>query len=298
MKTFLLAVALFCVPVLGCAKGSAPGTATNTPPEPPPPRIEPALGPGSALIDPRADETVRNMSTWLAGQKAFTLEAEEILDEVPAHGPRRQLASARRVVVRRPDRFAGDATGDAVNRAFVYDGRTLSVLDKQQNVWTSGAVPPTIDGALDFVLEQTGTIIPLADFLYADPYARLMGSVQRAVYLGIHDVGGTLCHHVAFEQANIDWQLWVDAGAQPVPRKLVITYKTEDEVPQYSATITKLTVQPTLPDALFRFTPPAGATRVEVEAVTAPTARSAGASDRSAGASAPANTSQAQEKKP
>ena len=40
------------------------------------------------------------------------------------------------------------------------------------------------------------------------------------------------CHHLAFEQATIDWQLWIDAGKDPLPRKLVITYKTEDEVPQ------------------------------------------------------------------
>jgi hypothetical protein len=290
MKKLLIALALFCVPVLACGRGSAPGGDASAMPEPPPPLIEPALGPGSQLIDPRADELVRKMSAWLAETKALTIDAEEIYDEVPAHGPRRQLAGTRHVSMRRPDRLAGDASGDAVNRAFFYDGRTLSLYDKEQNVWASGAVPPTIDGALDFIFDQTGTIVPLADFLYADPYARLMGGVQRGAYLGIHDAAGVPCHHLAFEQANIDWQLWIDAGAQPMPRKLVITYKTEDEVPQYSATITKLTVEPTLPDALFRFTPPAGATPVEVVAETA-----TGDAPGSAGTSAPAT--QAQEKK-
>jgi hypothetical protein len=60
--------------------------------------------------------------------------------------------------------------------------------------------------------------------------------------------------------------LWIDAGADPLPRKLVIAYKTEDEVPQYAVTIRKWNVKATLPDALFRFTPPDGATRVEVTA--------------------------------
>ena len=67
----------------------------------------------------------------------------------------------------------------------------------------------------------------------------MMGSVQRGVYLGLHDAAGVPCHHLSFEQATIDWQIWIDAGRDPLPRKLVIAYKTEDEVPQYSVTIRK-----------------------------------------------------------
>jgi len=127
-------------------------------------------------------------------------------------------------------------------------------------------VPPTIDEALDWVFDQTGTVVPLADFLYADVYDRMMGQVQRGVYLGIHEAAGVPCHHLSFEQATIDWQLWIDAGGDPLPRKLVITYKTEDEVPQYSVTIRKWNLEATLPEALFRFAPPEGAKRVEVGA--------------------------------
>ena len=78
-----------------------------------------------------------------------------------------------------------------------------------------------------------------------------MGDVQRGVYLGIHEAAGVPCHHLSFEQATIDWQIWIDAGTDPLPRKLVITYKTEDEVPQYAVTIRKWNLQAKLPDALF-----------------------------------------------
>ena len=198
---------------------------------------------------------------------AFALEAEEVYDEVPEQSPRRQLTNLRRVAMRRPDRLVGDATGDALNRSFWYDGKAFAALDNEQQVWASGVVPPTVDQALDWVFEKTGTVVPLADFLYADSYARLMGDVQRGVYLGIHEAAGVPCHHLSFEQATIDWQLWIDAGTDPLPRKLVITYKTEDEVPQYSVTIRKWNIGAKLPDALFRFTPPDGATRVEVAAL-------------------------------
>lgn len=185
---------------------------------------------------------------------------------MPEQSPRQQLTATRRVSVRRPDRLAGDVAGDALDRSVWYDGKTFSALDKEQNVWTSGSGPPTIDEALDWVFDKTGTVIPLADFVYADPYARLMGSVQRGVYLGIHEAAGVPCYHLSFEQATIDWQLWIDAGKEPLPRKLVIAYKTEDEVPQYTVTIRKWDLEAKVPDELFRFEPPQGASRVEVPA--------------------------------
>lgn len=235
--------------------------------EAPPPPIEPDLGPGSRLVDPRAEELVRRMSEHLARATAFALEAVEVYDEVPEQSPRRQLTSTRHVALRRPDRLVGDVSGDALHRSFWYDGETFSILDMEQNVWASGTVPPTIDEALDWILDTTGTVVPLADFVYADPYARLMGSVQRGVYLGLHEAAGVPCHHLSFEQATIDWQLWIDAGDEPLPRRLTIAYKTEDEVPQYAVTIRKWNLEASVPDELFRFEAPDGARRVEIPAL-------------------------------
>jgi hypothetical protein len=260
----LIALAALGLPALACSRGAAPA---NPPAEPPPP-VEQELAPGSALVEPRVQELMHRMSARLAQVTALALEAEEVYDEVPADRPRTQLMNVRRVAMRRPDRLAADASGDAQNRAFWYDGRTASSLDREQNVWASGTVPPTVDAALDWVFDQTGTVVPLADFLYADVYDRMMGQVQRGVYLGIHEAAGVPCHHLSFEQATIDWQLWIDAGPDPLPRKLVIAYKTEDEVPQYSVTIHKWNVKADLPEALFQFTPPAGAKRVEIAAFT------------------------------
>jgi hypothetical protein len=269
----LLLLAALGLSIAACGGREPPTTAAT---EPPPPLIEPELAPGSRLIDPRADELVRQMTDRLARATAFALEAEEVYDEVPEHSPRQQLTNLRRVALRRPNRLVGDASGDAMNRSFWYDGKIFAAVDQEQHVWAAGQVPPTVDETLDWVFEQTGTVVPLADFLYTDSYERLMGAVQRGMYLGIHDAAGVPCHHLSFEQATIDWQIWIDTGPDPLPRKLVITYKTEDEVPQYSVTISKWNLTATLPDALFAFTPPEGATRVEVVAFGGPPGAAAG----------------------
>jgi hypothetical protein len=253
--------------------------------EAPPPPVEADLPPGARLVDARADELVKQMSDLLASARSFALEAEEIYDEVPEHLPRTQLTNLRHVALRRPDRMVGDASGDALNRSFWYDGKALSIHEKEQNTYATLPVPATIDGALDAIFERTGMVIPLADFVYEDVYARLMESVQRGVYLGIHRVGDVPCHHLSFEQESIDWQLWIDAGEKPLPRKLVIAYKTEDEVPQYAVTIEKWNLNPDLPEELFRFEPPEGAERFEFPGAQEQPARAQREAEPSRGAS-------------
>ena len=86
----LLTLALVCTAAWGC-RAALPRAAA--PSEPPPPLIEPEVGRGAGLVDPRADALVRQMSEHLARAGAFALEAEELYDEVPEHSPRQQLTT-------------------------------------------------------------------------------------------------------------------------------------------------------------------------------------------------------------
>jgi len=77
------------------------------------------------------------------------------------------------------------------------------------------------------------------------------------------------CHHVAFRLENIDWQAWIDAGEQPVIRKLVITYKNRPGAPQYTLKLISSTVLDSVPAAAFQFEAPAGCEKIEFLPVTA-----------------------------
>jgi hypothetical protein len=230
----------------------------STPPASPPPESAPR----ARRVDPRADELMKKMSALLATTSRFALEAEETFDEVSDNAPRLQLTNVRRIGVEKPSRFAADATGDTLNRATWYDGKTLTVLDKARNVYMSVDVPGNVDTALDRIADDYGVVIPLSDLLYTDPYATLMEGVAYGEYQGLHHAAGTLCHHLAFSQDAIDWQVWIDAGEKPLPRKLVITYVNEPGTPQYSAVIKRFTLDPKFPEGLFNFVAPEGAQRI------------------------------------
>jgi hypothetical protein len=230
---------------------------------------EPAAGrpstPPARSVEARAEQELKRMGEFLAGLPHFALEAEETFDEIPDGQLRRQLTNVRRVAVERPNHFAADVTGDTLNRASWYDGRTVTVLDKEHNVYATIEAPGTIDATLDKLVDEYGVVLPLVDVLYSDSYAVLMEGVTYGRYLGIHQAAGVDCHHLAFSQATIEWQIWIDAGDKPLPRKLVISYVQEPGEPQYGAVIRRWNLESKAPEGLFTFEAPEGAQKIDAK---------------------------------
>ena len=222
-----------------------------------------------SAIDSRATEWMKKMSALLAGARTFTIEAEETFDAEFARAYRLQLTNVRTVTMERPSRFSAVATGDTLHRASWYDGKALTVLNQKRNVYASLEMPGTIDGVLDTLAADHEVFLPLADLLYADPYASMMDGVLYGKYLGIHQAAGVPCHHLTFGQDGAEWQIWIDAGAQPLPRKLAIAYWDLSSVPQYQAVFRRFTLDPKVTADQFTFRAPAGAKRVELRDLAA-----------------------------
>jgi glycosyltransferase involved in cell wall biosynthesis len=83
------------------------------------------------------------------------------------------------------------------------------------------------------------------------------GGVGNAV------IEGVLCDHLAFRAPHVDLQVWVERGAQPLPRKLVITTRDLPNAPQFAVTVTKWNLKPAFTAQTFSFKPPAGATKLD-----------------------------------
>ena len=179
-------------------------------------------------------------------------------------GQRIQYSNSRSVVVRRPNRIVAEAYGDLVNRAFWYDSRRFTLLDREFNTFLQVSAPDSIDALLDDIEERLEVVIPLGEMLSEDVYQALTPQIRQATYLGLHQVRGIECHHLLFSQDHLDWQLWVEASSTPVPRKLVIVYKLEPGIPQYAAVISEWDFTIETPDELFQFTPPEGAQQIDM----------------------------------
>jgi hypothetical protein len=88
-----------------------------------------------------------------------------------------------------------------------------------------------------------------------------------AKHIGRGVIDGVECEHLAFRDQDVDWQIWVEVGDRPIPRKYVITSKGVGAAPQYTLRIKEWKTDATIAADAFVFTPPAGATKVALDAL-------------------------------
>jgi hypothetical protein len=203
------------------------------------------------VVDPRADRLLKEMGASLAAAKQYSFRADIVWDEVLPTAQKIQLAAIQDVAVRRPNRAYVEYAGDDGGKRLWYDGVHITLYDAAENVYATTSAPGKIDAAVRELVDAHGFEPPLADLLYADPYAALSKHAQLGLYLGLHDVGGTRCHHLAFVDKEVDWQVWIEDGTQMVPRKLVITYKLQPGSPQFSAVLSEWDLDERLADTVF-----------------------------------------------
>lgn len=221
----------------------------------------PAMSAG--VINPDSDEILRSMSSYLGGASAFSVNADIVFEVVSRNGQKLQLSSFATAVLKRPSEFHIQRKGIIANAEFIFDGNTLTLYGKNLNVYAQIEVPGTIDDAIRAYELETGIPAPGADLLFADPYASISSGVESSAYLGIAYVNGAECHHLAFREAKVDWQLWVRSGDSPLPIKFVITSKWHTAAPQYEIRFWDWGINPQINDKRFTFSAPEGAKRLE-----------------------------------
>src|SRR5262249_5197921 len=134
---------------------------------------------------------------------------------------------------------------------------------KKTGMWATAAAPGSIDDAIDAARTKLGVEAPGADLLYEDPYAVLTEDVTEGSYIGLEPIDNVNCHHLAFRGKDVDWQIWVQDGPQPLPRRYVITSKTEPTQPEFAVEYSHWQPNAKIADDEFMFTPPAGSKRIE-----------------------------------
>jgi hypothetical protein len=216
------------------------------------------------VIDADADNAVRAMCDALSASSQFSLRVEANFDQVMEDDQPVESSATSRVVVRRPDGLFVDRIGERGHRMLRYDGksRVCGILDVDRKLYAQGTAPPTVEETLDALHDVFGMTIPLADFAVNDPYGALNTGALSGVYVGEHSVRGTPCHHVAYSNAAIDWQIWIQATGDPVPRRFAISYKRVPGAPRFSAYLDNWNLRDTSAATEFEFKPPEGSRRI------------------------------------
>lgn len=224
----------------------------------PAPQAEKATAPEP---DPR--QILQKMCDFLKSQQQFTYKAEVADDQVYYGGKKLQYGIDMETFVRRPDRLRVNAAGDLVDKQFFFDGKTITLYDKDNNVYGILEVPPDIESALEKASKDFGVRVALTDLASPNLCDHIGKRIKHSLYVGLSKVRGVPCHHLSFDGDAAQLQVWIDAGDKPLPRKVVLTHKQLPGSPQWTAYLTDWNFSPQLPDDLFVFTPPQGAEKIK-----------------------------------
>lgn len=224
-----------------------------------------AAGPLAQAAEGDARAILKSMTDYVGSQQTIELSFDSSIEVITPELEKIQFTNSGGALLSRPDKLRAHRVGGYADVELVFDGKTVSVLGKHLNSYTQFEGPDSVDALIEALRAGQGVALPGADLLLSNAYEALVGGVLEAKHVGRGVVDGVECEHLAFRNFDTDWQLWVDVGDQPIPRKLVITSKTLNSAPQYSLQVMGWKTGVTPAADAFTFTPPAGAKALELE---------------------------------
>ena len=223
--------------------------------------------PAAQAQDSEARKILKAMSDYVTSQQTLSLTFDTDIEVITPDLQKLQFTSSGKLQLSRPDKLRITRTGGYADVEMVFDGSTLSVLGKNINAFTQLDAPGSVDQLIDRLRTGSGIGAPGADLILSNVYDVLSEDIIDAKYIGQGVIDGVDCEHLAFRNSEVDWQLWVEAGARPIPRKYVITSKTVTAAPQYTLRIKEWQSDAPASADAFKFQPPQGADKVGADAL-------------------------------
>jgi len=209
-----------------------------------------------------AKRLFKAMSDYLGAQSAMSFDYDVSLELVSTQQQKVALVSSGTATLDRPDKIHLTRRGGFANVELVFDGKTLTLLGKNTNLYTQVEAPGTIDHLVDVLRDKYHRPVPAADLLMSDPYKELMPEVNDVKDLGSGVIHGVECDHLAFRTKDVDWQIWIAHGARPYPCRYVITSKRVVGFPEYTLDIWAWKTGSEVASDSFKLTIPADAKKL------------------------------------
>src|SRR5579871_4734686 len=181
-----------------------------------------------------AKRMLKAMSDFLGAQKNLSFGFDSVFEVITPNAQKLGLASSGTATLSRPDKIRFARSGGFADYEILYDGKTLTFLGKNANLFTQIAAPGTVDQLIDTLQEKYHRPLPGADLLMTNSYDELMQDVYDSKDLGSGVINGVECDSLAFRKNDVDWQIWIAQGDRPYPCKFVITTKIVSGGPQYT----------------------------------------------------------------
>lgn len=220
----------------------------------------------AAMSPAQADDPakiLKSMSDYLAGQKILSASFDSDIEIITPELQKIQFASSGQIKLGRPDKLRVRRTGGYADVELIYDGKTVSLYGTDAKSYMQAEAAGTVDQMVGEMQAHSGLGMPGTDLLLTNSFEELMATTTDGKHIGQGVIDGVECEHLAFRTPDTDWQIWIEMGAKPVPRKYVITSKTVTGAPQYTLRMRDWSTA-AFADDTFVFKAPAGATKIDL----------------------------------
>lgn len=205
------------------------------------------------------------MANLLATAQRLGVAIDCTYDVMQDSGEKIEFGERRELTLRRPDRVRMDVTRrDGSRRGLRFDGTQLTAFDLDEKVYATVPKPGTVDAALAYYTQDLKMRLPLRELFAADFPKKLNDVLGSARLVGKETIGGMATDHVAFRGDTADVQIWIARDGDPLPQRIVITYRLAEGQPQFEADFHGWTFNPDVPDSAFTFVPAAGAEKIPI----------------------------------
>jgi hypothetical protein len=221
--------------------------------------------PASAEDD--AAKILKAMADYTAGQKSISATFDSDIEVITPELQKLQFTSSGQLTLSRPDKLRIKRTGGYADVEMVFDGKKLSLYGNNAKTYVQADLAGSVDQLIDVLQTTSGGAMPGTDLLLTNSFDELTAKAIDARHIGQGVIDGVECEHLAFRGIDTDWQIWIESGPRPIPRKYVITSKTLAGAPQYSLKIKDWKTDVPADAEAFVFKPPADAQKADLNAL-------------------------------
>ena len=212
-----------------------------------------------------AINVLRKMAEHITSQTTISIKFDSTIEAVTPQLQKIQFTSTGEVNLNRPNQFRSSRQGGYRDVETIFDGKTLTINNKYEKVYAQVDAPGSVDSFMALLHDKYSVAAPGLDLLSSKVFDVMTADILDAKHIGIAIIDGLECEHLAFRGTDVDWQIWIESGSRPIPRRLVITNKSTTASPQYVLRIKEWSNE--IRSGAFGFTPDEGMKKVEITAL-------------------------------
>jgi len=185
------------------------------------------------------------------------------LNTVVHKGAESEFINEHDVYMRGPDKMHVHTNGTKGQKGFWYDGSNFAYFSYDKNTFDTISATGNIITVIDQLHNKFGIDFPAADFFYPTLTDDILDNFNEVILVGDENIDNVDCVVILASNDNIVLKIWIEKDSD-LPHKMSIKPSDKSES-SYEAVFSNWRINPSLPDMLFEFEPPANSKREKLQ---------------------------------